>query len=235
MCISTVVFIDRQLPYHRTGNCLSFLAAGAPLLLLSSRHDCSKNVFLSSTFSSFSANHCECWRIFVEGSKVRESAHASSNLTASLPMSYLHTMAKNKLTSLGGSPSRSNATVPSVHVGGIDVLIVSGTGPEPLFQMLKKDQVKSDAASAYLKFLKESKVPGKLSGWAWSFDMRSKWHQIDNWGTVCPPLPLCAPPFCPSPLASLASPSPLPHVPTPHSSILLFALPAPPCHPPLHP
>ena len=44
--------------------------------------------------------------------------------------------------------------------------------PEPLFQVLRKEQVSGDAAKVYLKFLKDtkSKMPGMDVGWVWSFD-----------------------------------------------------------------
>ena len=60
-----------------------------------------------------------------------------------------------------------------VHVGGLDLLIVSPEpgNPEPLYQMLRPEQVSSDAAKVYLKFTKETKNADG-TGWAWSFRLR---------------------------------------------------------------
>ena len=61
--------------------------------------------------------------------------------------------------------------------------------PEPLFQVLRKDQVSGDSAKVYLKFMKDTKVPGMDVGWAWSFDPSGKWHQIDQDGVVSHAMP----------------------------------------------
>ena len=36
-----------------------------------------------------------------------------------------------------------------------------------------------------LKFMKTQKMPGQTRGWAYTYDGGIKWHQIDNYGTVC--------------------------------------------------
>ena len=92
-------------------------------------------------------------------------------------MSYFKSIQKNK----------ERAALPKVvHVGGIDLLIVSPEpgNPEPLYQVLRKQQVSGDAAKVYLKFTKDTKMPGMDVGWAWSFDPAGKWHQIDQDGIV---------------------------------------------------
>ena len=99
-------------------------------------------------------------------------------------MSYYKIIQKNK--ALAAKPK-------VVHVGGIDLLIVSPEpgNPEPLFQVLRKDQVSGDSAKVYLKFMKDTKVPGMDVGWAWSFDPSGKWHQIDQDGVVSHAMPSC--------------------------------------------
>lgn len=105
-------------------------------------------------------------------------------------MSYLKTIQKNR----AGAHKKDQV----VHVGGIDLLIVSPAhgDPEPLHQILRKSQVSSDAARVYLKFTKDTKMPGEFSGWAWSFDRDHKWHQIDNNGIVRCPKTLALPKAC---------------------------------------
>lgn len=101
-------------------------------------------------------------------------------------MSYLKTIQKARIRN-----DKAVARVDRpVHQGGIDVLVGSPPpgDPEPLWQMLKPDQLNSDAAKVYLKWLREHKRPGDDTGWAWSFDRERKWHQIDDEGTVCAPL-----------------------------------------------
>ena len=97
-------------------------------------------------------------------------------------MSYLKTIQKNK----------ERAALPKVvHMGGIDLLIVSPEpgNPEPLFQALRKQQVSGDTAKVYLKFLKDTKMPGMDVGWVWSFDPAGKWHQINQDGVVSHAMP----------------------------------------------
>ena len=76
----------------------------------------------------------------------------------------------------------------TTYNGQIDLLIISppsGNGSDPVHQVLKPDQVKSDSATVYLKFLKEQKMPGEYQGWSWTFDPVTKvWYQIDNLGNV---------------------------------------------------
>ena len=108
-------------------------------------------------------------------------------------MSYMKTIQKNK----------ERAALPKVvHMGGIDLLIVSPEpgNPEPLFQALRKQQVSGDAAKVYLKFLKDTKMPrGMDVGWVWSFDPAGKWHQIDQDGVVSHAMPSATPlPACPA-------------------------------------
>ena len=81
-------------------------------------------------------------------------------------MSYMKTIQKNRTGNAGSRKTESK------HVGGIDLLIVSPDpgNPEPLFQVLRKEQVSSDAAKAWLRFLKQNTMPGEVVGWAWSFD-----------------------------------------------------------------
>ena len=104
-------------------------------------------------------------------------------------MSYYKTIQKNK--ALAAKPK-------TVHVGGIDLLIVSPEpgNPEPLFQVLRKDQVSGAAAKVYLKFTKDTKMPGATYGWAWSFDGAGKWHQIDQDGSVSHAMPCLLPRLC---------------------------------------
>ena len=61
--------------------------------------------------------------------------------------------------------------------------------PEPLYQVLRKEQVSGDSAKVYLKFMKDTKMPGADVGWAWSFDPAGKWHQIDQDGVVSHAMP----------------------------------------------
>ena len=99
-------------------------------------------------------------------------------------MSYLKSMATNKAKSQAYSDKEK-----VVHVGGIDLLMCSappGNGSPPLFQQLKKEQVSSDSAIVWIKFTKDTKMPGEARGWAWTFD-GEVWHQIDNYGTVRSP------------------------------------------------
>ena len=92
-------------------------------------------------------------------------------------MSYYKTIQKNK--ALAAKPK-------VIHQGGIDLLVVSPEpgNPEPLYQVLRKEQVSGDSAKVYLKFMKDTKMPGADSGWAWSFDPAGKWHHIDQDGVV---------------------------------------------------
>ena len=96
-------------------------------------------------------------------------------------MSYLTSMAKNKAKSQESPESKPQ------HTEGLDLLIVSTEpgDPEPLFLHMKRDQVKSDAGADMLKFMKTQKMPGQTRGWAYTYDGGIKWHQIDNYGTVC--------------------------------------------------
>lgn len=96
-------------------------------------------------------------------------------------MSFQKTIAKNK-----NYANKCEKAKLEVWTQGVDLLIVSPElgDPEPLYQMLKKDQLNGDSAKVYLKFTKETKMPGESGGWAWSFDGLNKWHQIDNFGTV---------------------------------------------------
>ena len=101
-------------------------------------------------------------------------------------MSHMKSILKNKA-------AMQNAINESKHEGGINLLIVSperGNGSEPVFIKLAKDEVKSDAATVFLKFLKDNKMPGNHKGWAFTFDGIRKWHQIDNEGHKCDPTPL---------------------------------------------
>ena len=103
-------------------------------------------------------------------------------------MSYMKSIHKNKAYA-AASPQKQ-----AQHEGGIDVLIVSTEpgDPEPMYHKLKKEQVSSAAGREYIKFLREIKMPGEDKGWAMTFDgVDHRWHQIDNFGTVCCPWP-CA-------------------------------------------
>ena len=52
--------------------------------------------------------------------------------------------------------------------------------PEPLYQFLKRDQHNNVAGKDYKEFLKGQKMPGESYGWAYSFDQKTKWHQIST-------------------------------------------------------
>ena len=97
-------------------------------------------------------------------------------------MSYLKTINKNKMA----AKKDAQRNTPQ-HTGPIDVLIVSpedGT-PKPLYVRLKHDHALSEAGKAFLRCVKETKMPD-VDGrsWAFSYDGNGKWHQIDNHGTV---------------------------------------------------
>ena len=103
-------------------------------------------------------------------------------------MSYMKTIQKNK----------ERAALPKVvHMGGIDLLIVSPEpgNPEPLFQALRKQQVSGDTAKVYLKFLKD--VQGHQVQDAWHGRRLGvvvrprcgKWHQINQDGVVSHAMP----------------------------------------------
>ena len=59
----------------------------------------------------------------------------------------------------------------------------------------------------FKKWLKGQRMPGETHGWAYTFDGKTKWHQIDNYGTVrCLHAP-CLPPATPRLPACQPAPS----------------------------
>ena len=93
--------------------------------------------------------------------------------------------------------------------GGLDILVGSpapGNASEPWFVMLKKSQLKTTEAKAFISWLKSCKVPGEDTMWSHTFDGMGKWHQIDNRGNVRAP---CCCAFC---AHTLAPPRPQPDV-----------------------